>query len=76
MGAELEGMDEATFCKEVTSKIAPVLEAWDSCVRGHIDHEDSQTCWMRPAFCECKPWYGIFKLTDIGHAPKHRLRAE
>lgn len=67
-------MDEDTFQTEVIDKVAPVIGAWEECLYSVVDHPGSDTKWLRPGFCECKPFAGAFRWTDIGNQPEHKLK--
>lgn len=63
-------MDEATFETEVVENILPVIRAWNG---SRVDHPNSNAQWLRPGFCECKPYSGLFKWTELGNQPEHKL---
>lgn len=65
-------MDEATFQTEVIENVEPVWSAWEWCIL-HAKHPDSNTMWVRSAFCKCKPFAGRFKWTEIGNQVEHQL---
>lgn len=66
------GIPDATFRKKISHNVGPVLEAWDQC-RFYTEHKGSEIRWLRLGFCECKPWGGWFKWSDLGNVPEHNL---
>jgi hypothetical protein len=66
-------MDENAFQREVIDNVATVIGAWEPC-RFRVKHPNSGTAWLRPGFCECKPFAGWFKWTEIGNQVEHKLR--
>jgi hypothetical protein len=64
-------MDEDTFREKVFSKVTPVILAWGAC---RTEHPDNRTSWLRPAFCECKPYAGWIKWEDIGNQIEHKIK--
>ncbi|CZR54137.1 uncharacterized protein PAC_04020 [Phialocephala subalpina] len=66
-------MDEDTFQTKVIDNVAEVIKAWQECTM-YVEHPDYQTKWLRPGFCECKPFAGCFKWDQLGNQPEHKLR--
>jgi hypothetical protein len=66
-------MDEDTFQTEVIDNVASVFEAWEECSM-YVEHPNSQSKWLRPGFCECKPFAGTFNWDKIGNQSEHKLR--
>jgi len=66
-------MDKKTFRIEVIDKLAPVLRAWQKCRWKNVEHPGENSKWLRPAFCECKPFTGAFKWDELGNQNKHIL---
>jgi hypothetical protein len=64
-------MDEDTFREKGFKKVTPVIQAWGAC---RTEHPDYQTSWLRPAFCECKPYAGQFRWENIGNQIEHKIR--
>jgi hypothetical protein len=67
-------IDEDTFQTEVIEKVAPVIRAWRECGYESVDHPKEATTWLRPGFCQCKPFAGSFKGWHIGNQPEHKLK--
>lgn len=65
------GMTTAILQKQVYPRIQAVRRAWEACA---IDHPNLQTGWLRPDFCECKPFAGSLNWIDIGRVPGHEIR--
>ena len=68
-------MDEDTFQNEIILKVAPAIRAWDRC-RLKVDHPVPGKTWLRPGFCECKPYGGSFHRGELGNQEEHKLRAQ
>lgn len=66
-------MDEDTFQTEVFDKVAPLITAWKRC-RFDVDHPKANGMWLRPGFCECQPFAGTFKATEIGIQAEHKFK--
>lgn len=66
-------MDEDTFQTEVFNKVAPVVHAWKK-ISKYVEHDAEFEKWLRPGFCECKPYTGSFKREQVGDGVKHDLK--
>jgi len=67
-------MDEDTFQTVVIDNVAEVIQAWQRCIRTKVEHPNKDSEWLRPAFCECKPFPGSFKWNEIGKQHEHILK--
>lgn len=63
-------IDEETFQKQVVEPVGAVFHAWQLCPREHASRER----WLRPGFCQCKPYAGEFDSLSMGIVPEHRIR--
>jgi len=66
-------MDEATFVEQVYKKVGAVRIAW-SLARDEIEHPGMDTEFLRPPFCQCKPYAGGFGVIDLGKRYEHKLK--
>jgi hypothetical protein len=67
-------MDRATFKTEVIDKVAPVVRAWQMCQWTWVEHPNFHAMWLRPGFCECKPYSGAFKWDQLGNQLEHKFK--
>ena len=66
-------MGRVTFNNEILVKVQAVVRVWDYC---KVDHPGWSSAWLRPGFCECKPFQGRFKFRDFGNQLEHVVREE
>ncbi len=66
-------MDVDTFRREIFDKLRLVINSWTRSSRS-VEHPNSRTLWLRPGFCECKPYDGDFRWRDIGNQLEHKVR--
>jgi hypothetical protein len=67
--------DEDTFQTKVIDNVGSVIAAWQECAL-YVEHPNKGSKWLRPGFCECKPFSGVFKWDEIGNQNEHILRDE
>ena len=74
MWVELTGMDNETFLKTVIEPVEEIRKIW-ALGQNTVDHgELDQLEVRRPAFCQCKPFWGVFKPKSLGISREHTLR--
>jgi hypothetical protein len=66
-------IDQNTFRKKVIDTVGPVLKAWQKCRSANVKHKGRLLQWIRPAFCECKPYSGKFSWDRMGNHAEHIL---
>jgi hypothetical protein len=58
-------LDDNEFSEKVFEPVVDATAAWGSC---DIEHTESHDIWLRPPFCECKPYAGIIQKSRWGAA--------
>jgi hypothetical protein len=68
-------MDKDTFQTEVLDIAVIATRAWKA-VYFDVEHPGFQTKWIRPTFCECKPYAGCFNWSEVGNLIEHSLKMD
>jgi hypothetical protein len=63
-------LDNDQFRAKVSVRVGAAIEAWGSC---DIAHTESHDVWMRPPFCECKPYAGLISRRFWGAELRHTI---
>jgi hypothetical protein len=63
-------LDNDQFRAKVSVRVGAAIKAWVSC---DIAHTESYDVWMRPPFCECKPYAGLVQRRFWGAELKHTI---
>lgn len=66
------GVDREWFEKEIEPNVQRFINAWRGCEH-YVKHPDYHAKWLRPAFCDCKPYSGAFTSSYIGGNTGHHL---
>lgn len=56
--------------EQIFPGLKPVINAWKRCP---VEHPDAEKAWIKPRFCECRPYAGWFKWVHIGHRLQHKI---
>jgi aminoglycoside phosphotransferase (APT) family kinase protein len=67
------GYNRATFVDKINRHVGRARNIFEACPRLHRGEEN---VWVRPPFCECKPYSGRIGQEDIGVAPTHEIVEE
>ena len=68
-----DGMDRSTFQDKIVTKVSPVMGTWEVSDMFMAEHKDFDTHYLRPGFCECKPYTGRFNLRSLGNGLGHKV---
>ncbi|KAJ4286319.1 hypothetical protein N0V90_013353 [Kalmusia sp. IMI 367209] len=66
-------LDDEEFINKVFKAVTPVQNAYKACP---ITHSEANDYWLRPAFCECKPYGGDIARKDWDAELKHSVDYE
>ncbi|KAH7317213.1 kinase-like domain-containing protein [Rhexocercosporidium sp. MPI-PUGE-AT-0058] len=62
--SEIDGLDDQEFYDQVFQPVRAVARAYST-------HPNENSRWLRGPFCDCQPWAGSFKLTEMGWPAEH-----